>query len=333
MKTITCENYEVIIGKNSIKSFNYNCYSKIAVLVDENTKRNCLAKFLQEVNFSKNYFVIEISEGEQNKTIQTCIYIWDKLVEYEFDKDSLLINLGGGLVSDIGGYCATNFKRGIDFINIPTTLLAMVDASIGGKLAVNYNNLKNQIGLFKNPVKVLINCCFLKTLSRQQVNSGYAEVIKHTLISNKDAWKNLKQNDLNNMNWETVIYNSISIKNNIVLQDPYENNLRKILNFGHTYGHAIESYYLEKNNPILHGEAVMMGMILEAEISKLTQEDQIDIKEYILSNFELPYFPNKKKLAKYLKFDKKNKDKKVNFSLLKEIGKCEFDVLIKTNEL
>ena len=230
MKTITCENYEVIIGKNSIKSFNYTCYSKIAILVDENTKRNCLAKFLQEVNFSKNYFVIEISEGEQNKTIQTCIYIWDKLVEYEFDKNSLFINLGGGLISDIGGYCATNFKRGIDFINIPTTLLAMVDASIGGKLAVNYNNLKNQIGLFKNPVKVLINCCFLKTLSRQQVNSGYAEVIKHTLISNKDAWKNLKQNDLNNMNWETVIYNSISIKNNIVLQDPYENNFRKILN-------------------------------------------------------------------------------------------------------
>ena len=135
------------------------------------------------------------------------------------------------------------------------------------------------------------------------------------------------------MNWETVIYNSISIKSNIVLQDPHENNLRKILNFGHTYGHAIESYYLEKNNPILHGEAVMMGMILEAEISKLTKEDQIDIKEYILSNFKLPYFPNKKKLAKYLKFDKKNKDKKVNFSLLKEIGKCEFDVLIKTNEL
>ena len=297
MKTITCKNYEVIIGKNSIKSFNYTCYSKIAILVDENTKRNCLAKFLQEVNFSKNYFVIEISEGEQNKTIQTCIYIWDKLFEYEFDKNSLFINLGGGLVSDIGGYCATNFKRGIDFINIPTTLLAMVDASIGGKLAVNYNNLKNQIGLFKNTIKVLINCCFLKTLSTQQVNSGYAEVIKHTLISNKNAWKNLKQNDLNNMNWETVIYNSISIKNNIVLQDPYENNLRKILNFGHTYGHAIESYYLEKNNPILHGEAVMMGMILEAEISKLTKEDQIYIKEYILSNFELPYFPNKKKIS------------------------------------
>ena len=333
MKTITCENYEVIIGKNSIKSFNYSCYSKIAILVDENTKRNCLAKFLQEVNFSKNYFVIEISEGEQNKTIQTCIYIWDKLVEYEFDKNSLFINLGGGLISDIGGYCATNFKRGIDFINIPTTLLAMVDASIGGKLAVNYNNLKNQIGLFKNPIKVLINCCFLKTLSTQELNSGYAEVIKHTLISNKDAWKNLKQNDLNNMNWETVIYNSISIKSNIVLQDPYENNSRKILNFGHTYGHAIESYYLEKNNPILHGEAVMMGMILESEISKLSKEDQIDIKEYILSNFELPYFPNKKNLTKYLKFDKKNKDMKVNFSLLKEIGKCEFDVLIKTNEL
>ena len=145
MKTITCESYEVIIGKNSIKSFNYSCYSKIAILVDKNTKRNCLAKFLQEVNFSKNYFVIEISEGEQNKTIQTCIYIWDKLIENEFDKNSLFINLGGGLVSDIGGYCAANFKRGIDFINIPTTLLAMVDASIGGKLAVNYNNLKNQI--------------------------------------------------------------------------------------------------------------------------------------------------------------------------------------------
>tara|TARA_B100001093_G_scaffold383885_1_gene369597 strand:+ start:29406 stop:30407 length:1002 start_codon:yes stop_codon:yes gene_type:complete len=333
MKTITCGNYEVIIGENSIKSFNYTCYSKIAILVDENTKKNCLEKFLQEVRFLKNYFVIEISEGEQNKTIHTCSYIWDKLIEYEFDKNSLFVNLGGGLVSDIGGYCATNYKRGIDFINIPTTLLAMVDASIGGKLAVNHNNLKNQIGLFKNPVKVLINCYFLKTLSIQQINSGYAEIIKHTLISNKDAWENLKKNDLNNIIWETTIYNSISIKNNIVLQDPFENNLRKILNFGHTYGHAIESYYLEKNNPILHGEAVMMGMILESEISKLTQEDKIDIKEYIQYNFELPSFPNKKKLSKYLKFDKKNKDMKVNFSLLKEIGQCEFDVLIKSDEL
>ena len=197
-----------------------------------------------------------------------------KLTENQFDRNSLLINLGGGVIGDMGGFCASTYKRGIDFIQIPTTLLAMVDASVGGKLGVDFGELKNQIGLFKNPKTVIVNPDFLDTLEKTQLKSGFAEVVKHALIADKNLWNKLSSTPFENLVWEEIIAISVQIKNKIVREDPWENGERKKLNFGHTFGHAIESYYLEKGTPILHGEAVFMGIILETDLSVISEEEK-----------------------------------------------------------
>ena len=329
MKEVISSNYSIWIGNNSLSKLNIKSYSKVAILVDENTKKNCLyklPKFEQPI-------IIEIPSGESNKNITTCKLIWEELTNNKFDRDSILINLGGGVIGDIGGFCASTYKRGIYFIHIPTTLLAMADASIGGKLAVDFNNLKNQIGLFTNPTSVIINPDFLKTLPKKQLISGFAEIVKHALISDKNLWKIIKETHFKKLVWEDIITISAQLKNRIILNDPNETGERKKLNFGHTFGHAIESYYLEKGTPILHGEGVFMGMILETELSDLSNSEKNEIKNYILSNFGLPYTPPKKELLKFLENDKKNKSKKINFSLLSGIGKCTIDNLLTEDEL
>ena len=329
MKKIVSSNYSIWIGENSLSKLNVKSYSKVAILVDENTKKDCLHKL---PNIEK-LIIIEIPSGERNKNITTCNIIWEELTNNEFDRDSILINLGGGVIGDIGGFCASTYKRGIDFIHIPTTLLAMVDASIGGKLAVDFNNLKNHIGLFSNPKSVIIDPNFLDTLTENQLISGFAEVVKHALISDKNLWETIKETPFKKLAWVKIITISAELKNRIILNDPKEKGERKKLNFGHTFGHAIESYYLEKGTPILHGEGVFMGMILETEISLLSNLEKNEIKNYILSNFGLPYTPPKAELLKFLKNDKKNKSKKINFSLLNGIGKCTIDNLLTENEL
>ncbi|MBU47004.1 MAG: 3-dehydroquinate synthase [Flavobacteriales bacterium] len=329
MKKIVSSNYSIWIGENSLSELNVKSYSKVAILVDENTKKDCLYKL---PNIEKP-IIIEIPSGERNKNITTCNIIWEELTNNEFDRDSILINLGGGVIGDIGGFCASTYKRGIDFIHIPTTLLAMADASIGGKLAVDFNNLKNHIGLFSNPKSVIIDPNFLDTLPENQLISGFAEVVKHALISDKNLWKTIKETPFKKLAWEKIITISAELKNRIILNDPKEKGERKKLNFGHTFGHAIESYYLEKGTPILHGEGVFMGMILETEISILSNSDKNEIKNYILANFGLPYTPPKAELLKFLKNDKKNKSKKINFSLLNGIGRCIIDNLLTENEL
>jgi len=233
----------------------------------------------------------------------------------------------------MGGFCAVTYKRGLEFIHIPTTLLAMVDASVGGKLGIDFNGFKNQIGLFNNPKAVLISPEFLETLAESELKSGFAEVVKHALISDNSLWVKLKKTPFTDLDWEDIIDTSVQIKNNIVLADPFEKGERKKLNFGHTFGHAIESYYLEKGTPISHGEAVFMGMILETEISDLSETDKNEIKNYILSNFALPYTPKKSYLHKFLINDKKNQDGKINFTLLNGIGNCSFDNLFSLDEL
>ena len=329
MKEIKSDDYSIWMGNNSLSKLEVSSYSKIAILIDENTKRDCLYK-LPKI---ENSLIIEIPSGEENKNISTCNFIWEKLTENQFDRNSLLINLGGGVIGDIGGFCASTYKRGIDFIQIPTTLLAMVDASVGGKLGVDFNGLKNQVGLFSNPKAVLINPEFLQTLPEDQLKSGFSEVVKHALISDKNLWKEIISVPFNEMNWEEIIKTSINIKNKIVLSDPYEKGERKKLNFGHTFGHAVESYYLEKGTPILHGEAVLMGILLEVEISLVSQEQNNEIKNYILSNFSLPFTPKKSDLLPFLMNDKKNKVGKINFSLLTNIGSCSVDNLFSTDEL
>jgi len=329
VKEIKAINYSIWIGKNSFSKLDISIYSQVAILVDENTKRDCLSKLPQ----IENALIIEIKSGEQYKNISTCSFIWEQLTINNFDRNSLLINLGGGVIGDMGGFCAATYKRGLEFIHIPTTLLAMVDASVGGKLGIDFKGFKNQIGLFNNPKAVLISSVFLETLAESELKSGFAEVVKHALISDNSLWLKLKNTPFTDLDWEDIIDTSIQIKNKIVLADPFEKGERKKLNFGHTFGHAIESYYLEKGTPISHGEAVFMGMILETKISDLSESDKNEIKNYVLSNFALPYTPKKSSLHKFLINDKKNQNGKINFTLLNGIGDCSFYNLFSLDEL
>ena len=329
MKEVKAIDYSIWIGENSFSKFDISTYSKVAILVDENTKRDCLHK-LPKI---ENAIIIEIKSGEEYKNISTCNFIWEQLTINNFDRNSLLINLGGGVIGDMGGFCAATYKRGLDFIHIPTTLLAMVDASVGGKLGIDFKGFKNQIGLFNNPKAVLISPEFLETLAESELKSGFSEVVKHALISDNSLWVKLKNTPFTDFDWGDIIDTTVQIKNKIVLADPFEKGERKKLNFGHTFGHAIESYYLEKGTPISHGEAVFMGMILETEISDLPETQKKEIKNYILSNFALPYTPKKSNLHKFLINDKKNQDGKINFTLLNRIGNCSFDNLFSLDEL
>ena len=329
MKEIKADNYSVWIGENSISKLDISKYSKIGILVDENTKEFCLP-LLSEI---KKSVIIEIKSGEENKNIDSCNLIWEALTKNCFDRNSLLINLGGGVIGDMGGFCASTYKRGIEFIQIPTSLLAMVDASVGGKLGIDFNSFKNQVGLFSNPKSVIINPKFLDTLAENELRSGFAEAVKHALIVDKHLWEHLKINPFQDLDWEEIIETSVQIKNKIVISDPKEKGERKKLNFGHTFGHAIESYYLQKGTPILHGEAIFMGIILESELSSLSVSEKNDIKNYILSNFSLPYTPAKSDILSFLRNDKKNFEKKINFSLLNTIGDCTINNLFSEDEL
>ncbi|QWX85357.1 3-dehydroquinate synthase [Cellulophaga sp. HaHaR_3_176] len=310
-------------------------YSKVFILVDENTHNYCLAQFMSEINGDYQYEIIEIESGEINKNIETCTQVWQVLSELDADRKSVLINLGGGVVTDLGGFVASTFKRGIDFINIPTTLLSMVDASVGGKTGVDLGVLKNQVGVINQPVMVLVVSNFLKTLEERQLQSGFAEMLKHGLIKDSSYWTSLKP--LSNFNdIDSLIYHSVSIKNEVVLKDPTEQNLRKILNYGHTLGHAVESYFLESENHdlLLHGEAIAAGMILEGFLSyKLTSlplEELEDIKSTFLSRYKKVEFTDHDilNILKLLKFDKKNSHGNINFVLLKNIGDTVIDIKV-----
>ncbi|MGB5361329.1 3-dehydroquinate synthase [Eudoraea sp.] len=307
-------------------------YSSIFILVDENTREHCLPKFLGSVGGSYNFEVVEIESGEINKNITSCIQVWEALSAKGADRQSLLINLGGGVITDLGGFVASTFRRGIDFINIPTSLLAMVDASVGGKTGVDMGMLKNQIGVINQPKMVLIIPKFLNTLDERQLNSGFAEMLKHGLITSEPFWRVLKLvNSVDQL--EDHIYESIVIKNEIVRQDPREKSLRKILNFGHTLGHAIESYFLDnpERETLLHGEAIAIGMILEAFLSHqqtgLGINQLEDIKMKLLKHFDKVDFNDDDihAIIDLLKFDKKNSHGSVFFVLLKRIGDAQID--------
>ncbi len=305
----------------------------VAILVDENTRDSCLPKLTIE-----NALIVEIKSGEENKNLGTCEKIWSFLTENQFTRKSLLVNLGGGVIGDMGGFVASTFKRGIKFINVPTTLLSQVDASIGGKLGIDFNHLKNHIGLFRDPDHVIVNSNFLETLDTRELRSGFAEVIKHTLIKDRSQWQVLKKNTFESQNWNELIPRSIAIKNAVVSADPTENGFRKILNFGHTIGHAIESHLLMTPNKLLHGEAIAIGMILEGHLSLqkgwLTEIEFSEINDFIVSTFTLPnQLPDLETIEEYLMQDKKNDSKGISFSLLNGIGKCEFDVSISPDTI
>lgn len=271
--------------------------------------------------------IIEIEPGEGMKTIATCVELWTLLTEMGADRKSLLINLGGGVITDLGGFVASTFKRGIDFVHIPTTLLGMVDAAIGGKNGVDLGLLKNQVGTITNPKLLIIDSAYLATLPQREMRSGLAEMLKHGLIQDKNYWEQfLDLSQLDSTQLDALIYRSVEIKNSIVTQDPTENGIRKALNFGHTLGHAIESHFLTTEKPLLHGEAIAIGMILEAYLSYekglLSKEDYHQIK-YVLSDlFEVVIMTQNDidVLLEYMIHDKKNEYGKVQFALLEGIG-------------
>lgn len=300
------------------------CSRRIFVLVDPNTRKHCwplVEPYFKEIDVT----FIEIPEGEIHKNLKTACYIWDTLLEHKAGRSAILINLGGGVVCDMGGFAASVYKRGIDFINIPTTLLAQVDASVGGKNGIDYAGLKNMIGTFNNPLAVFINDDFLQTLEHRQILSGFAEALKHALVDNCGYWKYLKTFDFKN--YDRLIFKSIEIKRNIVAGDYHENNERKKLNFGHTVGHAIESYFLEHGSAnVLHGEAVAAGMLCESYISYkmgLIPEDREEEINAVIGKFfpKLPVQSDQiNALIQLMSHDKKVQDCGKNFTLIEEIG-------------
>lgn len=307
-------------------------YSSIALLCDENTYEFCLPKI---IDCLPEHWLIQIESGEENKTIDTCQQIWMALTEGGFDRSALLINLGGGVISDMGGFVASTYKRGIDFINIPTTLLSQVDASVGGKLGIDFSHFKNHIGLFNEPKMIFIDSIFFETLPEREIRSGFAEVIKHGLIADKDYWASIAGMDLKTKNWNSIVESSVEIKKKVVKEDPFEAGLRKILNFGHTIGHGIESTYLDApQGRLLHGEAIAKGMICEAYLSTkktgLSQNELDSITQFILKVFghdkiEETYFEN---IIELIYQDKKNTGKIINSSLLTKIGACAVNIPI-----
>lgn len=335
-----------IKANDSIIHFNNKCYSslnqyvkennfsKIFVLVDENTHEFCLPKFLEKLDTDKAIEIIEIESGEIYKTIDTCVGVWNALSELDADRKSLMINIGGGVITDLGGFVACTFKRGIAFVNVPTTLLSMVDASVGGKTGVDLGHLKNQVGIIKDPDLVLIDTSFLSTLSKDQMRSGLAEMLKHGLITGESYWN--KFQDLSKLmldDLDELIHESVIIKRDVVVQDPYEDGLRKTLNFGHTLGHAIESYFLSNENKttLLHGEAIAIGMILESYISSellgFSKEKVESIKKLFINYYgKVEFLENDyEPIIELLKYDKKNSHGNINFVLLKDIGKTKVD--------
>lgn len=312
--------------------------SKITVLADTNTAELCMPFLFEECPMDFN--IISIESGEEYKTIETCQYIWRTMIDLEMDRHSLLINLGGGVVGDMGGFCASTYMRGIPFIQIPTTLLSQVDSSVGGKLGVDFGHFKNMVGLFANPEAVMIDSRFLSTLPYRQMVSGFAEIVKHGLIADRKLWDDLWQEEIiTDLDLSTIVERSVQIKADIVTQDPYEKGIRKILNFGHTIGHAIESIALSSDNPLLHGEAILIGMIVESHISfqkgLLTSEDFNTIKETILklSGQKSKSIPDLQDLLDVMKHDKKNHAGQIKMSLLTGIGSAIFNQDISSLEV
>ena len=295
---------------------------KIYLIVDENTFQHI--NFLEE-NFSVTSTYLKLESGEKNKTFNSVLKIWDFLNRNNVKSSDLLFILGGGILTDLAGFAASTYKRGIEFVYFPTTLLAMADAAIGGKTGFNYQFLKNNIGTFTLPKAIFLDTTFLTTLPKIELDSGIAEVYKHSIIGDADLWNYLKVNP-KKLDLDYIVQSSKNLKLEIVSKDPYEKNIRKKLNFGHTIGHAIESYLLDSNAPTLHGFAIAKGMIIESFIAKkenLLSEDYFhEIKTVLSNKFKtyLNFIIDSKSIIKLMLSDKKNTQNTINFSLPVRIG-------------
>ncbi|MEM9324487.1 MAG: 3-dehydroquinate synthase [Bacteroidota bacterium] len=309
-------------------------FDKIAVLVDENTYQHCWPNLALEGPAD----IIGISSGEKAKNLTTCEYIWKEMTDLKLSRRSLLVNLGGGVIGDMGGFVASTYKRGISFVNVPTTLLAQVDASIGGKLGIDFHGLKNHIGVFQEPLAVLVDTQYLKTLEERELRSGYAEMLKHGLINNASHWAELASAPFSpDRNWSRLMPTSVHVKGEVVAEDPREHGLRKILNFGHTLGHAIETYFLSTKDRMLHGEAIALGMVLEAYLSQsahgLSKASLDEVSNYLIATYGKHVLPPLPNVLELMQHDKKNEQGKTLFSLLKNIGDCAWDQQVSQGQI
>jgi 3-dehydroquinate synthase len=323
-EVILCDELE----KDLLGAMNSKSYDKLFILTDENTELHCLPA-INKLLLDNNAIYVTIPAGDLNKNIETLSHVWTQLSQKGATRHSLLINLGGGMTTDLGGFAAATFKRGIRYINIPTTLLSMVDASVGGKTGINFNGLKNEIGAFAPASSVLIETEFLKTLDKENFFSGYAEMLKHGLISNTEHWAELLNFPTDNLDYtrlKELVGKSVQIKEDIVEQDPYEQGIRKALNLGHTVGHAFESLSFEEDRPVLHGYAVAWGIVCELYLSsvktgfptdKLRQTVQFIKENYGCFSIDCKIYD---KLYAYMLHDKKNTAGIINFTLLKDVG-------------
>ena len=331
----------ITISRNLIKDlpdyFTGRSHSGIAVIVDENTHRDCYPLIAASL---PAHDLIRIPAGEEHKNLDTCSGIWGRMTEFRLDRNALVVNLGGGVIGDMGGFCAATYKRGIRFINLPTTLLAQVDASIGGKLGIDFQGFKNHIGLFREPEHVFIYTRFLDTLSQRELRSGFAEVIKHCLIADRAMFEEIRTLPLAEIQWDKVIAHSVKIKYRVVQSDPDEKGLRKILNFGHTVGHAIETYFLNSNSGrLLHGEAVAIGMVCESWLSAqktgLSQSELRVISTYLKEIYPFEKIPEPaiNAIAELAVQDKKNVRGTIKCSLLERTGHGVFNIAVTPEEI
>lgn len=316
-------------------------YDHLFVLTDETTQSLCLP-LLNKVSEMADAHVIVIPSGDVHKNVDSLVSVWTELSGHKASRRSLLINLGGGMVTDLGGFAAATFKRGIAFINIPTTLLAMVDASEGGKTGINLGGLKNEVGAFAGAKEVIIDTAFLRSLDGENLRSGFAEMLKHGLLSNRDDWAELVLFNLDKPDFDKLhrlIEKSVAVKHDIVSQDPEEHGLRRALNLGHTAGHALESFAMLSRCPVLHGYAVAWGLVCELYLSckrlGFPHDIMLQTVSFIKENYGVFTFDCKayEELYRLMTHDKKNTEGKVNFTLLSDIGQIHIDQTATKDEI
>jgi len=310
-------------------------YSSVAVLTDEHTHQFCYPKIAPHL--PEGHSCIQIPAGEKHKSLETCQLIWEEMTKSGLDRRSLLLNVGGGVVGDMGGFCAATYMRGIAFVQIPTTLLAQVDASVGGKLGVDFRGLKNHIGLFQLPERVIVDTQFLHTLPTSEWRSGFAEVLKHALIRDHELWQTILQEGIQipESQYPELVRRAVKVKEKIVAEDPKEQGVRKLLNYGHTFGHALEGFFLEdapERGGVLHGEAVAAGIVMENEVAHriglLSEERAKEISNFIFEHYEKINFEeaDEPKLLERMKKDKKNKNGRILLVQLQTLGEATWDV-------
>lgn len=327
----------IIFNNNVCKALkevlNNLTFNKVFVLTDTNTERLVLPK-LKDTLLEYNATNITIKAGDINKNIESITHVWERLSNCEATRNSVLINLGGGMITDIGGFAASTFKRGIRFINIPTTLLSAVDAAVGGKTGINFNGLKNEIGVFNEADSVIISTSLFDTLPMEEIKSGFAEMLKHGLLRGRDSFDKLIDYDFNAYNEQellTLLEESVNVKRNIVSQDPHEKGLRRALNLGHTVGHAFESLAMTRTSPIPHGYAVAWGMIVELVLSHMQLGfDSSSLHRYaqfIYSNYGAFHITcdDYPALISLMQHDKKSQRGEINLTLLRSVGEIKIN--------